>query len=87
MDCRGLPPLFFIASSSEILVDDAVEMAQRCHAAEVAVKCDIWPHLPHVFPVFYRILPEAKEALRDVAIFAKEHLAAKEQLAANKQRD
>lgn len=79
MDCRGLPPLFFIASSSEILVDDTVEMAQRCHAVGVTVKCDIWPHLPHVFPVFYRILPEAKEALRDVAAFAKEQLAAAQQ--------
>jgi epsilon-lactone hydrolase len=79
MDCSGLPPLLFVASSNEILMDDAVMMARRTHAAGVPTSCQIWPHLPHAFPLFESYFPEATQARIEIAEFAKQHLNATNQ--------
>ncbi len=74
MDCSGLPPLFFITSSHEILMDDIVNLAERCEGAGVNTLCQVWPKLPHAFPIFERLFPEARIALEDIANFAAQHL-------------
>jgi acetyl esterase/lipase len=75
MDCDGLPPLFFLASSNEILVDDTVFLARRTSAAGIDTRCHIWPMLPHAFPLFADIFPEAIAARSDIANFIGQHLA------------
>ena len=75
MDCNGLPPLFFLASSNEILMDDTVYLARRTNAAGVDTTCHIWPLLPHAFPLFAGIFPEAIAARDDMAKFMRQHLA------------
>ncbi|MBD2860243.1 alpha/beta hydrolase [Spongiibacter sp. KMU-158] len=74
MDCSGLPPLFFLTSSNEILMDDIVTLAERCEGAGVNTLCQVWPELPHDFPIFSRLFPEALTALEDIAHFATQHL-------------
>jgi acetyl esterase/lipase len=75
MDCDGLPPLFFLASSNEILMDDTVFLARRTSAAGIDTTCHIWPMLPHAFPLFAGFFPEAIAARRDIANFIGQHLA------------
>jgi acetyl esterase/lipase len=75
MDCEGLPPLFFVASSNEILMDDTVYLARRTAAAGNDTTCHIWPLLPHAFPLFGGYFPEAVEARNDMAAFMQKHLA------------
>jgi acetyl esterase/lipase len=74
-DCRGFPPLLLIASDAEILLDDSVLMARRAAAAGVTVRCDVWPRLPHAFPLFSALLPEAALSHDDMLAFAREHLS------------
>lgn len=73
MDCEGLPPLFFLASSNEILMDDTVYLARRTSNAGVDTTCHIWPMLPHAFPLFAGFLPEAIESRNDIADFIRRH--------------
>jgi epsilon-lactone hydrolase len=73
-DFRGLPPLFFLVSDNEVLLDDSVLMARRAREAGVKTRLDVWPVLPHAFPLFERLIPEARQARLDMVAFAREHL-------------
>lgn len=73
-DLHGLPPLLVHASSSEILLDDAVRFAARASDAGADVTLQIVEHVPHVWHLFAGILPEADDALVDVAIWLTQHL-------------
>ena len=59
----GLPPLYFLAGSTEVLLDDSVRAHDRALQAGNAASIDVWPDLPHVFPAF-GWLPESRMALR-----------------------
>lgn len=74
-DLRGLPPLLLHASSSEILRDDAVRFAARARAAGVDVTLDIVDDVPHVWHLFAGMLPEADDALIDLAAWLVEQLS------------
>ncbi|SEQ82974.1 Acetyl esterase/lipase [Solimonas aquatica] len=75
-DFQGFPPLLLLASDAEILCDDAVLLAARARRAGVEVRLDIWPVLPHAFPLFAASLREARAALDDIAAFLQDKLAA-----------
>ena len=63
-DFAGLPPLHCYVSSSEVLRDDTLRMADRARAAGVSVSVEMGRRLPHVWPIFYPFLPEARIALK-----------------------
>ncbi len=73
-DFRGFPPLYFLVSDNEVLLDDSVLMARRAREAGVRTRLDVWPVLPHAFPLFERLMPEARQARVDMVAFAREHL-------------
>lgn len=75
-DFSGFPPLYIVASEAEILLDDALLLAQRARAAGVATQLDVWPLLPHVFPLFAGALREARPAVDEIAAFLQRHLQA-----------
>ena len=75
-DCRGFPPMYFLASDNEVLLDDTVLLARRAKAAGVDVRCEIWPLLPHAFPLFGALYPEVRESRSDMLAFMQTHLAA-----------
>lgn len=77
-DCSGFPPLYLLASDSEVLLDDTVLLARRAREAGIDVQLDVWPVLPHAFPLFERLFPEAAQARRDMVAFARKHLPARE---------
>ena len=63
-DFAGLPPLHCYVSTSEVLRDDTLRMAERARAAGVSVSVEMGRRLPHVWPIFYPFLPEARVALK-----------------------
>jgi acetyl esterase/lipase len=71
----GLPPLYFLAGSTEILLDDSVRAHDRAQQAGTDSRIDVWPELPHVFPLF-AMLPEARQALDAIALFIDERMKA-----------
>ena len=74
-DLSGLPPLIIQAGTHEVLLDDALRLAQRAAAADVAVTLDVTPGVPHVFQAYYQILDEAAAALDRAGQFLSAQLA------------
>jgi acetyl esterase/lipase len=84
-DLTGLPPLLIQAGTHEVLLDDAVRLAQQAAAADVEVTLDITPRVPHVFQAYHPILDEAAAALDRAGQFLSAHLAAAEPGTAERQ--
>ena len=74
-DLSGLPPLIIQAGTHEVLLDDAVRLAQQAANADVEVTLDITPGVPHVFQNFYPILDEGDAALDRAGQLLSAHLA------------
>jgi acetyl esterase/lipase len=74
-DWRGLPALYFLVGSTEMLLDDSVRGCDRARQAGVDARIDVWVALPHVFPLF-RFLPESRDALERIAGFIREKTTA-----------
>ncbi|EIP84612.1 lipase/esterase [Burkholderia humptydooensis MSMB43] len=70
-DYTDLPPLFIQASDSEVLLDDAVRVAEKARVAGVAVNFKVWRRLPHAWPTLTPYLPEAKRAIEEAADFIR----------------
>ena len=66
-ELAGLPPLHVEASRDEILLDDAVRLAERAEASGVEVDLVLWEGVPHVHQLFVGNLPEADEAVQLIA--------------------
>ena len=64
---RGAPPVWIAAGDTEILLDDTRRMAARLRADGVRVTEVIARDLPHVWPIFGPLLPEACRTLEEVA--------------------
>jgi epsilon-lactone hydrolase len=74
-DLSGLPPLVIQAGTHEVLLDDAVRLAQRAIAADIEVTLDITPGVPHVFQAYGPLLDEATAALDRAGRLLSAHLA------------
>jgi monoterpene epsilon-lactone hydrolase len=74
-DLSGLPPLIIQAGTHEVLLDDAIRLAQKAAADDVAISLDLTPKVPHVFQNFYPILDEAADALDRAGQLLTAHLA------------
>ena len=81
-DLSGLPPLIIQAGTHEVLLDDAVRLAQQAVNSEVEVTLDITPGVPHVFQAYYPILDEAAAALDRAGQLLSAHLAGAERVSA-----
>jgi epsilon-lactone hydrolase len=73
-DLSGLPPLIIQAGTHEVLLDDAVRLAQQAATGDVEVTLDITPRVPHVFQAYYAILDEAAAALDRAGQLLSAHL-------------
>lgn len=73
-DCSGFPPLYLLASDGEVLLDDTVMFARNARQYGVDVRFEVWPLLPHAFPLFEQWFPEVAQAREDIAAFMREHL-------------
>jgi epsilon-lactone hydrolase len=75
-DLSGLPPLIIQVGTHEVLLDDALRLAQQAATADVEVMLDITSRVPHVFQAYYPILDEATAALDRAGQLLSAHLAA-----------
>lgn len=73
-DLRGFPPMLLQVGTNELLLDDAVRLADRARAAEVDVILDVVAGVPHVFPAFVGLIDEADEAIDRAALFINQRL-------------
>ena len=82
-ELSGLPPLIIQAGTHEVLLDDAIRLAQQAATADVEVTLDITPGVPHVFQAYYPILDEAAAALDRAGQLLSAHLASAERVTAS----
>jgi len=83
-DLSGLPPLIIQAGSHEVLLDDAVRLAQQAATADVEVTLQITPGVPHVFQAYAPMLDEAGAALDRAGQLLSASLAGAERVTAGK---
>lgn len=73
-DLSGLPPILLQVGTHEMLLDDAVRLADRARDAEVDVILDVTAGVPHVFQAYAGTLEEADHALDRAALFIRQHV-------------
>lgn len=66
-DFAGGPPVWLAVGDTEILLDDSRRLAAHLEAQGVPVDLTIARDLPHVWPIFHNLLPEANETLDQLA--------------------
>lgn len=71
-DLSGLPPMMIMVGSTEILLSDSRRLADKINEAGGEAQLDIWPNMPHIFPVFAARLPEGKQAVAKFCEFLKQ---------------
>ena len=72
-ELHGLPPILIQASDKEVLSDDARRLAVKLQEAQVDVHLQLWPELMHVWQLFWRLVPEADDALKAAGSFIDAH--------------
>jgi acetyl esterase/lipase len=75
-DLGGLAPLLIQSGSHEVLLADATRLAAAAADADVEVRLEVTPGVPHVFQAFAGILDEAEAALVNAGDFLRAHLEA-----------
>ena len=70
-DLRGLPPLLIHVGGDEVLLDDAVQLADRAKAAGVTVTLEVWERMIHVWHLFLPMLDEAEQAIQSIGLFCR----------------
>ncbi|MFZ5921381.1 MAG: alpha/beta hydrolase [Chloroflexota bacterium] len=66
---HGFPPMLIQVGSEEILLDDAVAVAEKAKAAGVDVTLRVWPGMWHVWHAAGTWLPESRAALDEIGRF------------------
>ena len=68
-ELHGLPPLLLQISDAEVLYEDVLGFAAKARAAGVHVTVQEFQGLVHWWQLFWRFVPEARQALDQVADF------------------
>jgi len=74
-DLRGLPPLLIHVGSEEVLLDDAVQLAERAKAAGVPATLEVWDRMIHVWHWFLPMLEEAETAIQTIGRFCRTRMS------------
>ena len=75
-DLAGLPPVLVFASTTEVLRDDAARFVERARRSGSPAELTLEPSMPHVWAVFFDVMPEAKRTVAQSAAFVKRVIAA-----------
>lgn len=71
-DFHGLPPLMFTVSETECLRDDTYAAVAQARKAGIPVEVVARKGLPHVWPIFWPLLPEARQDAKRIAAFIQQ---------------
>jgi acetyl esterase/lipase len=72
-DLKGFPPLLIQVGDHEVLLDDAVRLAEAAKNQWVVQKLNVFPGAFHVFQAVPG-LPESDEALAEIGAFFKKRV-------------
>ena len=70
-DFEGCTPVWLCADMTEILLDDTRRLHARLKQQNVQTAMTLTHGLPHVWPLFHNVLPEARATLDEVAHWIK----------------
>ncbi|BFM14531.1 alpha/beta hydrolase [Maricurvus nonylphenolicus] len=73
-DLSDLAPLYIQVGDAETMLSDSLRFAEKAKAAGVEVKLDQYPDMIHIWPYFWPLLSEAREACDKLSAFCKEKL-------------
>ena len=73
-DLTGLPPLLVHVGEAEVLLDDAVLLAESGRRDGVDVTLEAWPDMVHVWHVFAGRVPESTAAVDRIGAFLRSRL-------------
>lgn len=76
-DFTGLPPLLVTVDEEECLRDDAYEVIARAKKAGVPISLISRSGVVHVWPVFYPLLPEARQDVKKIVTFIRKLVPAR----------
>ncbi|MEU6783047.1 alpha/beta hydrolase [Nonomuraea angiospora] len=74
-DVGGLPPVMIQIGEREIMLSDAVRLAEHLADAGVRVTLEAWPGMPHVWHLFSEDLKDADAALDSAVAFLDARLS------------
>ena len=72
-DLSGLPPTLLQASAHEMVFDDSVRYVAKAQESGTDATLQSWSYLCHVWHIFDEMLPEAHQALDEIAGFLAKH--------------
>ena len=70
-DLSNLSPTLVQVSDCEMLFDDSHRYVNKARAQGSPVTLQIWPEMVHVWQMFQHVLPEARQAIDEVAAFVQ----------------
>lgn len=73
-DLRGLPPILIQAGDHEILLSDALRLAERARSCGVETELEVWDGMWHVWHLFAAQVPEARRAIDRIGGFLRQNL-------------
>lgn len=73
-DFSSLPPMLVHVGEYEMLFDDSAVVCQKAKAAGVAVEFHVWPGMFHVFQLADGLIPEARDAWREIGEYMRHNL-------------
>jgi epsilon-lactone hydrolase len=82
-DLEGLPPLLVQVGDRETVLDDSIMLAGKARAAGVEVDLQVWDGMIHVFQMFGAELPEAHQAIAEIASFLDRYVHIKAERASS----
>ena len=73
-DLSGLAPIYIQVGDAETLLDDSLSFAERAKNAGLDVKLDHYPDMIHIWPYFWPMLSEGRDAIAKLADFCRARL-------------
>ena len=70
----GLPPVYILVGSTEVLLDDARTLFMNASRAGVDTTIEVAPEMPHIWPIFAYQLPEGRSAIAKLSAFFGAHM-------------
>lgn len=72
-DFKDFPPMLIHVGSDEMLFDDSRSVAEMAKQVGVDLTFKIYEDMWHFFHVFYKLMPEAKAAVKEVGVFIQKN--------------
>ena len=73
-DLHGLPPILIHVGDREILLSDAMRLAERAREDGVVVELKVWEGMWHVWHLLAAYVPEGQQAVDEIGAFISKHI-------------